>query len=59
MIPKCLSVHAGILDSPDDFDSSTDVYDAVGGVIQEASGSEESEEVIRELCDQMFAALKG
>ena len=53
---------AGVLESPEDFDSSDDVYDAVGGVILEASGhsaDEDGERKVRELCERMFASLKG
>ena len=48
----------GILESPEDFDSSDDVYDAVGVVLLE--GVEHAEEgQIRELCERLYAVMKG
>ena len=48
----------GILDSPEDFDSSEELYDAVGGVLLEVGGVN-GEEHVRELCERLYIALKG
>lgn len=54
----------GILESPEDFESSAELYDAVGGMILgvAASGSEEGEleeDSVRWICDQLFSAMQG
>ena len=68
----CLATYGmsiGVLESPEDFESSDDLYEAVGGMIGEAAagpeereGEGEEEEVelhIRWICDQLFSAMKG
>ena len=48
----------GILDSPEDFDSNEELYDAVGGVLLEVGG-DNGEEQVRELCERLYVVLKG
>lgn len=57
-------LYVGVLESPEDFESSAELYDAVGGMILEATGShsekEESEEgSVHWICDQLFSAMQG
>jgi ATP-binding cassette subfamily F protein 3 len=49
------------LESPEDFESSEDLYEAVGGMIVEAAGEEgeEGEEVVRWICEQLFSLMQG
>lgn len=49
----------GILESPEDFESSEDVFDAVGGVMLESAEEVGEEERVRELCDKLFAIMRG
>ena len=53
-------MHVGVLESPEGFESSEDVYDAVGGVLQGAA-EDTTEEAVRDLglCQQLFSALRG
>ena len=51
-------LHVGVLESPEDFESSEDVYDAVGGVLQGAA-EDTTEKDVRDLCQQLFSALRG
>ena len=48
-----------MLESPDDFNSSEDVYEAVGSVLLESSGDPTDEEGIRDLCVLLFGVLRG
>lgn len=59
-----LMLYVGVLESPEDFESSAELYDAVGGMILEADGShsekEETEEgSVQWICDQLFSAMRG
>ena len=36
---------AGVLESSDDFESSDDIYDAIGGILEEAVGSKFENEI--------------
>ncbi|XP_031620401.1 ATP-binding cassette sub-family F member 3-like isoform X2 [Contarinia nasturtii] len=48
----------GVLDSGmDDFDSSDDLYDAIGAILHEVS-EEKSENDIRDLCEQLLCLMK-
>eukprot|EP00731_Ephydatia_muelleri_P015000 Em0008g720a len=49
----------GVLESPDDFNSSEDVYEAVGSVLLDSSQDPTDEEGIRDLCALLLGALKG
>ena len=49
---------SGVLESPDDFDSSEEVYEAVGGVLLESIV--ESDEVgVKGLCETLYSLLIG
>lgn len=49
----------GVLDSgAADFEDGEEVFDAVGGVLQEVSADDKNEEDIRDICGQMFNSLK-
>lgn len=49
-----------MLESPEDFDSSGDLFDAVGGVLLESLGATEDEEHrVREVCEQLYEVLCG
>lgn len=41
-----------------DFEDGEEVYDAVGGVLQDVSADSKNEEEIRDICVQMFNTLK-
>lgn len=47
----------GVLTSIDDFDTSDDIYDAVGDILQSIN-SEKTEDNVRELCMQFFNIMK-
>ncbi|XP_075160357.1 ATP-binding cassette sub-family F member 3 [Haematobia irritans] len=47
----------GVLDSIDDFETSDDIYDAVGDILQSIN-SEKTEDNVRELCMQFFKIMK-
>ena len=47
----------GVLESPDDFEASEDVYDAVGGVLLECVESDEDE--VKGFCKTLYALLTG
>lgn len=54
----------GVLESPEDFESSAELYDAVGGMILEAAGTHSEKEEAEEgsvhwICDQLFSAMQG
>ena len=51
-------LHAGVVESPEDFESSEDVYEAVGGVLQGAAEGT-TEKAVRDLCQQLYSALRG
>jgi len=51
-------LYVGVLESPEDFESSEDVYEAVGGVLQGAA-EDTTEKDVRDLCQQLFSALRG
>ena len=51
-------MHAGVLESPEDFESSEDVYEAVGGVLEGAAEGT-TEKAVRDLCQQLYSALRG
>ena len=57
----CTCTHLGVLESPEDFESSEDLYEAVGGMIVEAAGEEgeEGEEVVHWICEQLFSLMQG
>ncbi|XP_047488905.1 ATP-binding cassette sub-family F member 3-like [Penaeus chinensis] len=46
----------GVLTSTEDFESSEDVYDAIGSLLADAVGVEREDE-IRKLCDQVMSTL--
>lgn len=49
----------GVLDSGGaEFEDDEEVYDAIGGVLQEVSADGKNEEDIRSICLQMFNTLK-
>lgn len=49
----------GVLDSGEaEFEDDEEVYDAIGGVLQEMSAEGKNEEDIRNICLQMFNTLK-
>ncbi|CAG0883790.1 unnamed protein product [Darwinula stevensoni] len=48
-----------VLNEGDDFLSSHDVYEAVGGVLHGVHGQEVDELQIMELCERLYSALKG
>lgn len=41
-----------------DFEDGEEVFDAVGGVLQEVSVDSKNEEDVRDICLQMFNTLK-
>ena len=49
----------GILESPEDFSSSAELYEAVGGMILESGGEEAEEKRVQELCDDLFRVIQG
>ena len=49
----------GVLDSPEDFDSSEDLFDAVGSVLLESLGVDGEEDQVRGVCDHLYAVLCG
>ena len=51
-------LHVGVLESPEDFESSEDVYEAVGGVLQGVA-EDTTEKDVRDLCQQLYSALRG
>lgn len=56
----CVCARAsGVLDSGGaDFEDGEEVFDAVGGVLQEVSVDSKNEEDVRDICLQMFNTLK-
>lgn len=55
----CVCVTPGVLDSGGaDFEDGEEVFDAVGGVLQEVSADSKNEEDVRDICLQMFNTLK-
>ena len=48
----------GVLSEIDDFESPDDIVDALGAILLE-SHEEATEEVVNELCGDLFTALKG
>lgn len=49
----------GVLDSGGaDFEDGEEVYDAIGGVLQEVSADSKNEDDVRDICLQMFNTLK-
>ena len=53
-----MCVSAGVLESPEDFESSEDLYDAVGDMIEGAMGEGEERD-IHLLCQQLFSTALG
>lgn len=50
---------SGVLDSGGpDFEDGEEVFDAIGGVLQEVSADCKNEDDIRDICLQMFNTLK-
>jgi hypothetical protein len=52
----------GILESPEDFDSSEELFDAVGSVLLESLGADEDGEEgakVRRVCDELYSVLCG
>uniref|UniRef100_A0AAQ5YLX8 ATP-binding cassette sub-family F member 3 n=1 Tax=Amphiprion ocellaris TaxID=80972 RepID=A0AAQ5YLX8_AMPOC len=47
-----------VLDSGADFEDGEEVYDAIGGVLQDVSADSKNEDDIRDICLQMFNTLK-
>lgn len=55
-VDTCIS---GVLDSGGpDFEDGEEVYDAIGGVLQEVSVDSKNEDDVRDICFQMFNTLK-
>uniref|UniRef100_A0A8C2XA92 ATP-binding cassette sub-family F member 3 n=1 Tax=Cyclopterus lumpus TaxID=8103 RepID=A0A8C2XA92_CYCLU len=55
----CVSCVSGVLDScGGDFEDGEEVYEAVGGVLQEVSADRKNEDDVRDICLQMFNTLK-
>ena len=54
-----LYVSAGVLESPEDFESSEELYEAVGGMIEGALGEDEEERDVHILCQQLFSIALG
>uniref|UniRef100_A0A665UIS7 ATP-binding cassette sub-family F member 3 n=1 Tax=Echeneis naucrates TaxID=173247 RepID=A0A665UIS7_ECHNA len=55
---ECLCA-SGVLESGGaDFEDGDEVYDAIGGVLQEVSADSKNEDDVREICLQMFNTLK-
>ena len=52
------TVHSGVLESPDDFQSAEDVHDAVGVVLVESLPSTD-EDTILTLCSRLYSILIG
>ena len=48
-----------MLESTDDFNTTEDVYDAVGSVLLESSQDPTDEEGIRDLCALLLGVLRG
>ncbi len=48
----------GVLQTPDDFDDSGDVYDAVGGVLCDSLQST-NEDAVQLLCSRLYSILIG
>ena len=48
----------GVLSEIDDFESPDDIVDALGAILLE-SHEEATEEVVNELCGDLFTAMKG
>lgn len=55
----CYNAILGVLESPEDFSSSAELYEAVGGVILEAGGEGTQEKRVQELCDNLFRVIQG
>lgn len=53
-----MCVTSGVLESPDNFEASDDVYDAVGGVLLEYV-VESDEDEVKGLCETLYALLTG
>lgn len=52
------SASAGVLDSGgSDFEDGEEVFDAIGGVLQEVA-AEKNEDDVRDICLQLFNTLK-
>ena len=50
----------GVLESPEDFETSDELFDAVGSVLLESLGTAEDEgDKVRGVCDQLYAVLCG
>lgn len=49
---------AGVLDSGGDFEDGDEVFDAIGGVLQEVSADSKNQEDVRDICLQMFNTLR-
>lgn len=55
---SCDRVAAGVLDSGgSDFEDGEEVFDAIGGVLQEIA-AEKNEDDVRDICLQLFNTLK-
>ena len=49
----------GVLEtSCEDFENGSDVFEAIGGVLNEVATDEKSEDDIRQLCDQLLRTLR-
>lgn len=58
------TTYVGVLKSPEDFESSEELYDAVGGMILEAAGNGvrevgTEEDAVHWICDQLFSIVQG
>ena len=56
------SLSPGVLESPEDFDSSDELFDAVGSVLLESLGADEEGEdgaKVRGVCDELYTVLCG
>ena len=54
--------YTGVLESPEDFDSPEELFDAVGSVLLESLGVDEQEEggtKVKRVCDELYDVVCG
>ena len=52
-------ISTGVLESPEDFESSEELYEALGGMIEGALGEDEEGRDVHFLCQQLFSIALG
>lgn len=57
-LSEAIRTTAGVLESPEDFESSEELYEAVGAMIEGAVGEGEERDV-HVLCQQLFSIALG